>query len=166
MALPTRLTRTCRSRPGSPTSAVGTSGAMSHSQLEPLLVRAHGERLQRCRRRTSRKRERHRAPSSSLPASIFEKSRMSLMMPSSDSADVLDRLAGTRAGRRSARVSSASSVMPMMPFIGVRISWLMLARNSLLARLASSARFFDSSRSVLRARSSAVRFATCSSSCS
>ena len=26
--------------------------------------------------------------------------------------------------------------MPMMPFIGVRISWLMLARNSLLARLA------------------------------
>src|SRR5581483_8797806 len=33
-------------------------------------------------------------------------------------------------------VSSASSVMPMMPFMGVRISWLMLARNSLLARLA------------------------------
>ena len=29
--------------------------------------------------------------------------------------------------------------MPMTPFIGVRISWLMLARNSLLAELASSA---------------------------
>ena len=29
--------------------------------------------------------------------------------------------------------------MPMMPFIGVRISWLMLARNSLLAWFASSA---------------------------
>ena len=29
--------------------------------------------------------------------------------------------------------------MPMMPFIGVRISWLMLARNWLLARLAASA---------------------------
>ncbi len=28
--------------------------------------------------------------------------------------------------------------MPMMAFIGVRISWLMLARNSLLARVASS----------------------------
>ena len=26
-------------------------------------------------------------------------------------------------------VSRTSSVMPMMPFIGVRISWLMLARN-------------------------------------
>jgi hypothetical protein len=32
--------------------------------------------------------------------------------------------------------------MPMMPFIGVRISWLMLARNSLLARLAASASSF------------------------
>ena len=29
--------------------------------------------------------------------------------------------------------------MPITPFIGVRISWLMFARNSLLARLASSA---------------------------
>ena len=29
--------------------------------------------------------------------------------------------------------------MPMMPFIGVRISWLMLARNSLFARLPSIA---------------------------
>ena len=29
--------------------------------------------------------------------------------------------------------------MPMTPFMGVLISWLMFARNSLLARLASSA---------------------------
>ena len=29
--------------------------------------------------------------------------------------------------------------MPIIPFMGVRISWLMLARNSLLARLAVSA---------------------------
>jgi hypothetical protein len=29
--------------------------------------------------------------------------------------------------------------MPITPFIGVRISWLMLARNSLLARFAASA---------------------------
>ena len=32
--------------------------------------------------------------------------------------------------------------MPMTPFIGVRISWLMLARNSLLAWLALSAASF------------------------
>ena len=36
-------------------------------------------------------------------------------------------------------VSSRSPVMPMTPFMGVRISWLMLARNSLLAVLARSA---------------------------
>ena len=35
--------------------------------------------------------------------------------------------------------SRTTSVNPMMPFMGVRISWLMLARNSLLARLAISA---------------------------
>ena len=35
-------------------------------------------------------------------------------------------------------VSSSSVVMPMTPFIGVRISWLMLARNSDFARVASS----------------------------
>ncbi len=36
-------------------------------------------------------------------------------------------------------VLSTSSVMPMIAFIGVRISWLMLARKALLARLADSA---------------------------
>ena len=36
-------------------------------------------------------------------------------------------------------VSSSSSVMPITPFIGVRISWLMLARNSDFAREASIA---------------------------
>ena len=42
--------------------------------------------------------------------------------------------------------------MPMMPFIGVRISWLMLARNSLLARLASSAMRLAASSSDVRSR--------------
>ncbi len=36
-------------------------------------------------------------------------------------------------------LSSSSVVRPMMPFIGVRISWLMFARNSLLVRFDSSA---------------------------
>ena len=76
--------------------------------------------------------ERDLRPGSSLPASIFEKSRMSLMTVKQrvgralDEAEVLALLGASRS------VSSASSVMPMMPFIGVRISWLMLARNSLL----------------------------------
>ena len=36
--------------------------------------------------------------------------------------------------------------MPMMPFIGVRISWLTVARNSDLARLPASACSLASSR--------------------
>ena len=42
--------------------------------------------------------------------------------------------------------------MPRMAFIGVRISWLTLARNSLLARLAASA------ASLARRSASSVRF--------
>ena len=62
--------------------------------------------------------------------------------------------------------------MPMMPFIGVRISWLMFARNSLFARLASIARSRAFTSSSLLVWSSAVRASTvrsrsscCSSSC-
>ena len=39
--------------------------------------------------------------------------------------------------------------MPMMPFIGVRISWLMLARNSLLARLAGFGRLLGAGQRLL-----------------
>ena len=56
----------------------------------------------------------------------------------------------------------------MMPFIGVRISWLMLARNSLLARLAASAASLarlSSSWASRRCSSSARRVAECSRSC-
>ena len=45
-------------------------------------------------------------------------------------ARAADRLGVLALLRRRARVSSRSSVMPITPFIGVRISWLMLARNS------------------------------------
>ena len=52
--------------------------------------------------------------------------------------------------------------MPMMPFIGVRISWLMLARNSDLARVEASAWSRASTSSVACALSCRV----CSSACS
>ncbi len=61
--------------------------------------------------------------------------------------------------------------MPMMPFIGVRISWLMFARNSLLARLAASAvslaarssaaaRAFSSARAAWSANACARRISS------
>ena len=41
--------------------------------------------------------------------------------------------------RGASGVSSSRSIMPITPFIGVRISWLMLARNCDFERFASSA---------------------------
>ncbi len=75
---------------------------------------------------------------------------MSLMTVSSESAELLTRPRYSRC-RGVSSVSRASSVMPMMPFIGVRISWLMLARNSLLARLAASAASLATPQLLLRA---------------
>ena len=76
--------------------------------------------------------------STSLPASILEKSRMSLMTDSRASPDSRTVVRKSRCCGES-WLSSTSSVMPMMAFKGVRISWLMLARKALLARLAASA---------------------------
>jgi hypothetical protein len=61
------------------------------------------------------------------------------MIERSPRADSRPRLRYSRArcGRRSSM--SASSVIPMIPFMGVRISWDMRARKSLFARLAASA---------------------------
>ena len=89
---------------------------------------------------------------SSRPASILEKSRISSISVSSASDDCFtsDRYSRCSALRS---VSSASSVMPMMAFIGVRISWLMFARKSLFARLAASA----ASRAAIICSSAALR---------
>ena len=51
---------------------------------------------------------------------------MLLMMASSDSAEVCTVSAYSRCSELSL-VSSSRPTMPMMPFIGVRISWLTLA---------------------------------------
>ncbi len=63
---------------------------------------------------------------------------MSLMTTRSDSPLMRTVRANSRCSWVRSVISSRS-VMPMTPFIGVRISWLMLARNSLLSRLLDSA---------------------------
>ena len=83
-----------------------------------------------------------------MPASIFEKSRMSSITRSS--ASPLERTIS--ANSRCSGVSSVPSSRPVIPitaFIGVRISWLIVARKALFARVAASA--------SSRARSSSVR---------
>ena len=75
---------------------------------------------------------------STLPASIFEKSRMSLMIVSRASPDVRIVSAKSRCSASSS-VSRSRPLIPMTAFIGVRISWLIAARNALFAWLAPSA---------------------------
>ena len=87
-ALLSRLRSTWRRRPGSPRTRRGTFGAMKVSgQLQAPCASWRG-RAGRSSPRRARAQSRSRAvSSSSLPASILEKSRMSLMIRSSDSAD-------------------------------------------------------------------------------
>jgi len=86
--------------------------------------------------------------SSSLPASIFEKSRMSSMIPSNAFPDVLALCAYSSCTGVSL-VLSKRSVKPITPLSGVRISWLMLARNSDLVLFAFSALSFSRLSSFL-----------------
>ena len=123
-------------RPGSPTSESPTLGSTRYMSSTPLSCARNASGL-RHSPKVARK-ENGTLSMVSLPASILEKSRMSLTITSKESADDLTNCRYSRCSSESA-VPKAISVMPMMPFIGVRISWLMLARKSLLLRLADSA---------------------------
>ncbi len=79
-----------------------------------------------------------RSSSSSLPASIFEKSSTSLITPSSASPEDTAVAISARCSSVSG-VSTSRSSIPITPFRGVRSSWLMLATKSDLAREAARA---------------------------
>ena len=89
---------------------------------------------------------------SSFPASDLEKSKMSLMMVSSDWPESL-MVCNISCCSASSLVRLSSSIMPTTPFIGVLISWLILARNSLLACAATSASSFASCNSAISSSS-------------
>ena len=127
---------------------VGHVGAMWQASSSPFSSARSGERLDRVRRR-------RRGGRTAM--------RLELELARLDLREVEDVVDDRRAARRPTsltvlevlallgverRCRSARSVMPMMPFIGVRISWLMLARNSLLAIVAASARCLATSSSL------------------
>ncbi len=62
----------------------------------------------------------------------------------------------SRAGAAKSSVAMARCAMPRMAFIGVRISWLMLARNSDLVRAAASASAWARRSSLTAARSTVM----------
>ena len=136
MALPTKFTITWRRRPGSPRTRSGTSGATRNNNSSCFWCARIAKAFMVSRSMESSEKSITSTPI--LPDSILEKSRISLMIFNSASADDLTRLMYSRCSALSS-VSSAKVVMPMMPFIGVRISWLMLAKKSLLTCAARSA---------------------------
>jgi len=75
---------------------------------------------------------------SNLPASILDKSRTSLIIANKVWPQFFMTYAIFRCSSLS-DVSRRRSVIPKIPFIGVRISWLMVAKNSLLAIVACCA---------------------------
>ena len=72
----------------------------------------------------------------SFPFSIFDISRTSLISPSKCllESDIFFKQSFTRLG--SSMFAMAIVVIPTIPFIGVRISWLILDRKSLFALFA------------------------------
>ncbi|MNR39354.1 hypothetical protein D3C85_1575610 [compost metagenome] len=82
MALPTRLVSTCPSRSGSPTRLCGTAGLHSNNSSSPLSA-AFCPTSDDTFSSTSSSRK-LTVSSSMRSASTLEKSRMSLMMPSSE----------------------------------------------------------------------------------
>ena len=146
-----RFRRTCLTRVTSPTTKRGTSGETRPASSSPLADAAGARRS--IDSSTARRTSKGRDSSSSFPDSIFEKSRMSLMRARSVSP--LPRIVSTSSAcSPPSTVSARSRAIPITPFRGVRISWLMLARNALLARVASSAR-------VLASASWSTRFVRC-----
>ena len=87
MALPIRFTSTCRNRAGSPTSASGTSGAMSFTSSSPFSCARNASALMVDS--SESRRLNAMGSRSNRPASIFEKSRMSFSKLNSVSADSL-----------------------------------------------------------------------------
>ena len=137
MALPIRLSSTWRNRVGSPRKPQRAAGSTKVVR-SIRFSRARGANSPAAPS-TRSTRSKSIISSSTRPASSLEMSRTSLMTASNDSA--LSRTA--TAHSRCSSVScepSRMAFMPMMPFIGVRISCDMCARKSVFARLASSAR--------------------------
>ena len=134
--LPTRFSSTCLSRGASPTTASAASGSSCSVTVSPRPSAL--ARNSDVADATTHCKDIGVSAICSLPASILEWSSTSFKMSIRDSPDA-DAVLTSRRWRCSSGVWRSNSSAPSTPFIGVRISWLMVARNCDLARLADSA---------------------------
>ena len=119
MALPARLIRIWRGRVGSPPSAFGMSPCTAQLTSNPFCWARRARGSNALSMQSAKENETHSG--SKRPASIFEKSKMSLMIPSKDWAEecTMSRYSRCSASRS---VLSVTSVIPRIPLIGVRSS--------------------------------------------
>ena len=155
-ALPTRLRRTWARRRPSPWRAPGTSGATVSVRRRPLAAARSAIIERRC----------------SMTSPEGEVAGLQGQLAGLDLGqveDVVDDLQqvlrrsrrscpGARPGARSAGSVRSRWVRPMIAFIGVRISWLMLARKVLLARFAASAASLACASAISARRRIAIRY--------
>ena len=141
-ALPIRLSRIWRRRVASASNASGVPASIS--MVRPRAFFSSWADRASAVLEIKVRSENGASSSSMRPASILEKSRTSSMMRISVAADPLTVLT-MRFWRSVSASRASSSAVPTTPFIGVRISWLMVARKVDLAWLAASA----SSRAAL-----------------
>jgi len=137
-ALPTRLVMIWRRRAGSTSICAGSDCGYTTSR--PICFSSALTRMMAATSLTTSCTAQGMRSTSMRPASTLDRSRMSLIsasrclpldtMVSRWRCDCEPPLCHPRL---------SSSAKPRMAFMGVRISWLMLARKSLLARLAASA---------------------------
>ncbi len=150
-AFASRFNSTWRRRARSPVTAAGTSASTQWLISSPLPCACSASI--RHDSSTAARTSKSVGSSSRRPASIFEKSRMSEMIASSASPDAASASTySSWTGSRS--VSRSRLAIPITPFSGVRISWLMLATKSDFSREAASAWSRASTRSFsMRMRS-------------
>ncbi len=135
-ALDIRFSSICRIRAASPSH---TPLALSETVMSSATPLAEAESLKVARAlRASSSTSKPAWLSSSRPASIFEKSSTSFRISSSDSPE--SRTVRSRSRNTGSMASSSMAwTIPRTPLRGVRISWLMLARNCDFKMLAASA---------------------------
>ena len=136
-ALPARLISTWRRWCGSPRTAGGTSGMIETTNSTPFAA-ACAETMRQVLL-TSACRSKSIFSSTTLPASILEKSSTSSTRPSITREEPRSVCSMSACSRLSG-VSRSRSDMPMMALSGVRSSWLTIEMKRRLAWLAASAR--------------------------
>ena len=143
-------------RSGSPRTRPGSESSISSSSSRPFAsASARWLRWLAC---SASRRSKSDTSSVSLPASIFDRSRMSDRRPARFWA--LSWICSRYCWRRGGAMPGCNAMRasPISAFSGVRIAWLVWARNALLARLAASA----ASRASVSARSVSRRSVTSS----